>query len=150
LSESRGFSRPRQSLATVGVGKARDSALDFTRTLRVTADNLDSVGVDLVRVVELEVDILDDERPDIVAETVGIEVTLERQASFDLVSKPVRNRFVEVDEDLHGQLGLDSALGDQVVERVCEGTAQTVLCQPRHSTSLPRRRMQYLLRRYSS
>jgi hypothetical protein len=75
---------------------------------------------------------------------------LERQASLDLISKPVRNRFVEVYEDLHGQLRLDSALGDQVVKRVCEGTAQTVLCQPLHFTSLPRRRMQYLLRRYSS
>jgi 2-iminoacetate synthase ThiH len=75
---------------------------------------------------------------------------LERQASFDLISKPVRNRFVEVYENLHGQLGLDSALGDQVVERVCEGTAQTVHCQPLHSKPLPRRRMQYLLRRYNS
>lgn len=74
-----GFCSPRQSLATPSAGKARDSALDFARTLRVTADDLDAVGVDLVRVVELEVDILDYERPDVVAETVGVEVALQRQ-----------------------------------------------------------------------
>jgi hypothetical protein len=126
--------------------------------------------MDLVRVVKLEVDILDYERPDVVAETVGVKVTLqrqrislrvlychyapsshlERQASLDPISQPVRNCFVEVYENLHGKLGLDSALGDQVVERVGEGTAQTVLCQPVHSKSFPRWRMQYLLRRYSS
>jgi hypothetical protein len=33
--------------------------------------------VDLVRVIELEVDVLDDEGPDIVAEAVGIKVSLE-------------------------------------------------------------------------
>jgi hypothetical protein len=53
-----------------------DSALGFTGALRVTADNLDSIGVDLVRVVELEVDILDNESPNVVTEAVGIEVTL--------------------------------------------------------------------------
>jgi hypothetical protein len=54
-----------------------DAALGFAGTLRVTADDLDSVGVDLVRVVELEVDILNDERPNVVAETVGVEVALQ-------------------------------------------------------------------------
>jgi hypothetical protein len=76
FSESRDLSRRRQSLATLSAGKARDSALGFTRTLRVTADNLDPVGVDLVRVVELKVDVFDYKRPDIVAKTVGIEVAL--------------------------------------------------------------------------
>jgi hypothetical protein len=77
--ENRDFSRHTQSLATLSAGQARDSALGFTRTLRVTADNLDPVGVDLVRVVELKVDVFDYECPDIIAETVGIEVTLQRQ-----------------------------------------------------------------------
>lgn len=62
--------------ANKSASKARESALGFTGTLRVTADNLDAVGVHLIRVVELEVDVLDDECPDIVAETVGIEVAL--------------------------------------------------------------------------
>jgi hypothetical protein len=53
---------------------------------------------------------------------------LERQAGLNLLSKSIRNGFVEVYEDLHGKLGLDSALGDQAVERVRKGTAQTVFC----------------------
>lgn len=32
--------------------------------------------MDLVRIVEFEIDVLDDECPDVVAEAVGIEVTL--------------------------------------------------------------------------
>jgi hypothetical protein len=72
---------------------------------------------------------------------------LERQTGLDLLCEPVRDCFVEVYEDLHGQLGLDSALGDQVVERVCEGTAQTVLRQPVRSQPVPQERMNYLLRR---
>jgi hypothetical protein len=131
--------------------------------------------VHLVRVVELEVDVLDDERPDVVAETVGVEVTLracqystfpaaayelplsycrmltcahlECKPRLDLVCEHIGDRLVEVDEDLHGQLGLDAALGDQIVQRVREGAAQTVCCQPACSMSLSQVRAQYLLRR---
>lgn len=66
---------------TRNASKARDSALDFAWTLCITADNLDSVGVDLVRIVELEVDVLDYKRPHIVAEPVGIEVALREPGS---------------------------------------------------------------------
>ena len=66
---------------TRSASKARDSALDLAWTLRVTADDLDPVGVHLVRVVKLEVDILDNERPNVVAETVGIEVALHKHVS---------------------------------------------------------------------
>lgn len=38
--------------------------------------------MDLVRVVELEVDVLDDEGPDVIAETVGIEVALRRHVNI--------------------------------------------------------------------
>ena len=44
--------------------------------LRIAAHNLDLVRRDIVLVVELEVDILDEERPDFVAEAVGIQMTL--------------------------------------------------------------------------
>lgn len=53
-----------------------DPALGLAWALRVTANNLDPVGVDLIRVVKLEVDILDNERPDVVAEAVGIQMSL--------------------------------------------------------------------------
>jgi hypothetical protein len=44
------------------------------------------------------------------------------------VSRDIGDGFVEVEEDLHGELGLYAALGDQVVECVCEGAAQAVRC----------------------
>ena len=51
-------------------------SLLLPRLLRIAAHNLDLVRRDIVLVVELEVDILDEERPDFVAETVGIQMTL--------------------------------------------------------------------------
>lgn len=54
-------------------------ALGFARTLCVAADNLDPIGVHLVRVVQLEVDVLDNKRPNVVAEPVRVEVTLQTQ-----------------------------------------------------------------------
>ena len=60
-----------------GARRARVSPLRLTRTLRVAADDLDAVGVDLIRVVELEVDVLDNERPDVITETIGVEMALQ-------------------------------------------------------------------------
>lgn len=37
--------------------------------------------MDLVRVVQLEVDVLDDEGPYVVAEAVGVEMSLQRRTS---------------------------------------------------------------------
>lgn len=61
----------------------RGARLCLAGTLRVAANNLDAVGVDLVRVVELEVDILDDKGPDVVAEAVRVEMALEYQSVQD-------------------------------------------------------------------
>ncbi len=57
--------------------RAQHSGL--SRPLRVAADNLDLLGLDRVLVVKFEVDILDQERPDFVAEAVGVQMTLEAQ-----------------------------------------------------------------------
>lgn len=126
------------------VGPQKHQGLGLARALGITADNLDAVGMDLVGVVELEIDIFDDKGPDVVAKAVGIEVALgmahqhgegasfppstdlECQTVLDLVSKHICNCLVEVDQDLHGQLGLDPSLGDQTVERIRKGAAQTV------------------------
>lgn len=56
--------------------KTRGLALGLAWTLRVTANDLDPVGMHLVGIVELEVDVLDNECPYVVAEAVGIEVSL--------------------------------------------------------------------------
>lgn len=51
--------------------------LCFPRALRVAGYDLDAVGVDRVRVVELEVDVFDDEGPYVIAEAVCIQMALE-------------------------------------------------------------------------
>ena len=48
----------------------------FICLLGQTGDDLDLLGVELVLVVHLEVDVLDEEGPDFVAEAVGVEVAL--------------------------------------------------------------------------
>jgi hypothetical protein len=53
------------------------TALDLPGALCVTGDNLDAFRVDSASVVEFEVDILDNEGPDIVAEAVGVEMALQ-------------------------------------------------------------------------
>jgi hypothetical protein len=46
--------------------------LGFSRTLAVAANNLDPVGLHGLLAIEFESNVLDQERPDFVAETVGI------------------------------------------------------------------------------
>lgn len=76
--------------------RTEDSALSLAWTFGVAADNLDSVGVYLVRVVQLEIDILDNESPDVVAEAVSIEVSLQvdlqpSTLQFQTNAKPTLN-----------------------------------------------------------
>jgi len=49
--------------------------------LCIAAHDLDLLGLDITLIVELEVDILDEERPDFVAEAVGIQMTLDGWSS---------------------------------------------------------------------
>ena len=53
---------------------------------------------------------------------------LERQPGFDLVCQYFRNRLVKVCENLHRKLGFDSAFGNETIEGICEGPAQTDRC----------------------
>lgn len=103
--------------------RAGADPLLFTWPLGVAADNLDFIRLDRTRVVQLEVDVLDQKSPNLVAETVRIQMTLcslsesasnpderpsvvsmyfETQASFDLISQHLRDSTVEVSEYLHG------------------------------------------------
>ena len=56
------------------------TALLFRRSwsllLTLTCDDFDPLSLDIVGIVQLELDVLDDEGPDFVAETVGIKVSL--------------------------------------------------------------------------
>ena len=49
----------------------------LTRLLCIAAHDLDLIRHDIILIVQLEVDILDKERPDFVAEAVGIEMALQ-------------------------------------------------------------------------
>ena len=56
---------------------AKSVPLSLSRLLRVTADNLDLIRLDLLAVVvQLEGDVFDEESPNFVAESVGIEASL--------------------------------------------------------------------------
>ena len=121
--------------------------LDLAWSFGIAANNLDLVRMDHIRVIEFEVDIFDDERPNLVAEPVGIQMSLEipfspkssliantstyfeSQSLLDLLSQYFRNGLVKVRQDLHGQLGLDATFGNESVQRICEGSAQTIASQ---------------------
>lgn len=107
------------TLSTCGWG-----SLCFTRTFRIATDDLNAVGVDLVGIIELEVNILDNEGPDVIAEAVCVKMSLECQPCLDLLGKHIGHGPVKVGENLHGELGLYSALGNEVVQRVCKRAAQ--------------------------
>jgi len=95
--------------------------LRVARSLAVAAHDLDLIRLDcLARVLHLECNILDQESPDLVAEAVSIEMTLERQPCLHLIRQNLCDAAIEVRQDLHRQLGLDATLADQVIESVRE------------------------------
>lgn len=116
--------------------------LSLTSLLVCAADDFDFVGVNRVLVVELEVDIFDGERPHVVAESVGVKMALatvsemsakpprlgylERKPRLDSFRDRFDEGFVEVADDLHGELGLDLVVADEVVQSVCKRDADTV------------------------
>ena len=51
-------------------------SLLLPRLLRIAAHNLNLVRRDVVLIIKLEIDILDEKRPDFVAKAVGIQMTL--------------------------------------------------------------------------
>jgi hypothetical protein len=50
--------------------------LNFTRFLRVAADDLDLICREFLTTVTLELDVLYKKRPDIIAESIGFQMTL--------------------------------------------------------------------------
>jgi len=60
---------------------------------------------------------------------------LERQPRLDLLLQRLGNNAIELGEDLHGELGVDALLADQLVQGICQGDAETAwgdegMCQP--------------------
>lgn len=110
------------------------------RLLGVATNNLDLVGGDgLTSSVHLECDILDEECPDFVAESVRVEAPLRRllviaigvgaqthlelESRLDVLLERFRDGLVKVAQDLHGELRVDALIADEVVERVGQSEA---------------------------
>lgn len=131
--------------------------LNLPRSLAIAADNLDLIGENGALVVQLEIDILDQECPDFVTESVGIQVSLsskhemsagahfpdqvlispfpgidsidqsylERKFHLHFIRQHLRDNTIESRKNLHGELRLDPAFVDQVIERIGKGQADT-------------------------
>ena len=95
----------------------------IARPLTITADDLHRVDADILPALTLEHDVFDQKGPDVVAEAVGVEVAFEVEAGLDALGEHLGDDAVEVVEDLHGELGLDASVVDEVVDRVDEGFA---------------------------
>lgn len=51
---------------------------------------------------------------------------LKCQPGLDLVLQNIRNGSIKVGEDLHGQLRIDAVALDEVIQSVCQGSADAV------------------------
>ena len=67
--------QPPGSLPTI-LFECRDNISLLSRLLCVAADNLDLLCLYIVLIVELEINILNQKRPDIIAKSVRIKMTL--------------------------------------------------------------------------
>lgn len=60
--------------------------------LALASNDLDFLGFNIVGIIQLELDVLDDERPDLVTEAVGVEVSLHQFVStccaYDFHTQP--------------------------------------------------------------
>lgn len=95
----------------------------LSRLLRITAHNLDLLRRHGILIIQLKVDVLDQKRPDFVAEAVGVKMALEVHARLDFVGQHFCDGLIEGGDDFHGGLGLDAAGVDEIIKRVDEGHA---------------------------
>ena len=79
---SRATFPPSPILANKGKDNLQESGA-LRLVLGLTADNLDLINFNLLRIVELELDVFDDEGPHFVAEAVGVEMSLRRHVQQD-------------------------------------------------------------------
>lgn len=78
---------------------------------------------------------------------------LKSQSSFDLILEHIGDRTVEVGENLHRQLWVDASVRDEIIEGVCQSSAEAIQSSVSQSVvgySRERFGAMYLLRRYSS
>jgi len=92
--------------------------------LCVTGNYLDSVHLGEVGILT-ELDLLQHESPDVVAEPVGVQfVSLEVEFSFDPGVESGVDGFVELDENPEGQGRAEHLVLHQLVQTLLQGVAQ--------------------------
>lgn len=92
----------------------------LARSPTVTTHNLALLRSELDICIRLELDVLDQERPHIIAEAICFQMPLERQPGLDLTLESFRDAAVELCEDFHGELWFDAAIVDQFIDSVDE------------------------------
>lgn len=99
----------------------RHSSLSLPWLGTVAGNDLDSVRTQ-VFILKLKGGILDDECPDLVAEAIRVEMTLEREARLDFFLQRFGGGTVIVCEDLHGELRRESTFLNHVVQGLRQRT----------------------------
>lgn len=82
---------------------------------QLTADNPNFINLDSLRVIKLELDVFEDERPDVVTEAISVEMALEAHSGLYFFAEHLSDDLVEVCHDFDGELGFDAARADEVV-----------------------------------
>lgn len=80
-------------------------------------------------IIELELCVLDDECPHLVALTICVQVTLEIALCLDALVQSFGNGSVELREDLHRQDGINVPRLNKLVEGVSELHADTIVAE---------------------
>ena len=127
---------------------AEHQRLRFSRFLRIAAHDLHLLRRDRASTIQFEVDIFDQEGPDLIAVAVGIQVALhtrlrqpllsascqlrcpfylEVQARLDLVSQNLSDGSVKAGNHFHSQLRLDATAVHHGIERVDQGKADAIV-----------------------
>lgn len=97
--------------------------LRLSSFLSTTRHNFDLLCMHRTLIIQLEIHILDCERPHLIHRPIHVQMPFEIQPRFDLLGQDFCEGLVEAGEHFHGGLGLDTALLDELVEGVDEGEA---------------------------
>lgn len=98
--------------------------MSLARLLGVAANNLDLVRRDgLTPIVHFEGYILDQKGPDFVAESVGVEASLELKSSFYVLLESLSDGLVKIAQNLHSKLRVDALVADEIIKGICQSEA---------------------------
>lgn len=97
--------------------------LVLTGSPAVASDNLELVDNDSLIIIEFDVDVFNDEGPDVITESIRVQVALEAEFGLNHVAQVVGSDPVKVRQHLHCQLWLYTLIINERIERICQGGA---------------------------